>query len=142
MGNPCAIPNVKYLVRVYKPDVLFLCETISNSNKTAELKYVLGFEYCFTINRQGLSGGLALYWNSCVNFSISNFSNNHIDVKVSDNVKCDWRLTNYYAFPGSGRRIEAWNFLRQLTIVYDLPWCIIGDFNDIIEGEKNTRKVG
>jgi len=49
LGSPHTIPSLKYLVRVYKPDILSLCETISTSNKTEELKYVLGLhiKICF-----------------------------------------------------------------------------------------------
>jgi len=132
LGSPRTTPSLKYLVCVYKPDMLYLCETISTSNKTEELKYVLGFDFCFTVNKQGQSGGFILYWNSSVNCSISNYSNNHIDAEIRDINKGKWRLTGYYGFPNNGRRQEAWNFLRQLANVSNLPWCIIGDFNDIL----------
>lgn len=132
LGSPRTIPSLKYLVCVYKPDILYLCETISKSNKTEELKYVLGFDFCFTVNKQGQSGGLVLYWNSSVNCSISNYSNNHIDAEITDTNKGKWRLTGYYGFPNNNRRREAWNFFRQLANVSNLPWCIIGDFNDIL----------
>jgi exonuclease III len=73
LGGPTTVPSLKYLVCVYKPDVLFLCETLSNSNKIEEFRYVLGFDYCFTVNREGRGGGLALFWNSAFNCSISNY---------------------------------------------------------------------
>jgi len=76
--SPRAIPKLKYPVRVYKPDVLFLCETIYISNKIENLKYGLGYDCCFTVNRQGRSGGLVFYWNLNVSCSILNFSQNHI----------------------------------------------------------------
>ncbi|CAJ2647159.1 unnamed protein product [Trifolium pratense] len=140
LGGPLAVPNLKYLVRVYKPDVLFLCETLSNSNKTEEFRYVLGFDYCFTVNREGRGGGLVLFWNSSFNCTISSYSQNHIDVEVGDAVSGNWRLTCYYGFPGSGQRRTAWNFLRQLSHVSNLPWCIVGDFNDILSSnEKKGR---
>ena len=132
------------MVGVYKPDILYLCETISTSNKTEELKYVLGFDFYFIVNKQGQNGGLVLYCNSSVNCSISNYSNNHIDGEITDNNKGRRRLTGYYGFPNNGRRREAWNFLRQLANVLNLPWCIIRDFNDIIsphEKKGNNEKA-
>jgi exonuclease III len=139
LGSPRTIPSLKYLVRVYKPDILFLCETISTTNKTEELKYVLDFDCCFTVDRQGRSGGLALYWKSSVNCSISNYSVNHIDAEILDVSKGKWRMTGYYGFPSHGRRRAAWEFLRQLANVSNLPWCILGDFNDIL---SPTEKKG
>lgn len=140
LGSPRTIPSLKYLVRVYKPNILFICETISITNKTEELKYILGYNCCFSVERQGRSGGLALYWKSTVNCSISNYSNNHIDVEIVDVSKGKWRMTGYYGFPSHGCRREAWNFLRQLANSSNLPWCILGDFNDILSpNEKKGR---
>ncbi|MCH85516.1 endonuclease/exonuclease/phosphatase family protein [Trifolium medium] len=39
----------------------------------------------------------------------------------------EWRLT--------GQRRESWNILRMLSQQSHLPWCIIGDFNDILTTE-------
>jgi exonuclease III len=121
LGGPTTVPSLKYLVCVYKPDVLFLCETLSNSNKIEEFRYVLGFDYCFTVNREGKGGGLALFWNSAFNCSISNYSQNHIDIEVVDASTGNWRLTCYYGFPGSGQRRAAWNFLKNLSQSFNLP---------------------
>jgi len=92
LGSPRTVSSLKYLVRVYKPNVLCLCETISTSNKTEELKYGLGFDSCFTVNKQERSGGLVLYWKSSINCSITNYSANHIDNEVTENNKEKWRL--------------------------------------------------
>ncbi|WJX93691.1 hypothetical protein P8452_75185 [Trifolium repens] len=103
-------------------------------------RYVLGFDYCFTVNREGRGGGLALFWNSAFNCSISNYSQNHIDVEIVDTSKGNWRLTCYYGFPGSGQRRAAWNFLKHLSQSSNLPWCVVGDFNDILSPhEKKGR---
>ncbi|CAJ2679442.1 unnamed protein product [Trifolium pratense] len=94
------ISKLKYLVQVYKPDVVFLLETLATSNKTDELRYVLGFDSCFTVNREGRGGGgIALLWRSSYNCSIVNFSQNHINVQVTDQVNGNWRLTGFYGFP-------------------------------------------
>jgi len=52
---------LKFLVRVYKPNIIYLFWTITTSIKTKELRYRLGFDFCFTVNRQGRSGGLVLF---------------------------------------------------------------------------------
>jgi exonuclease III len=125
---------------VYKPDVLFLCETLSTAAKLEELRNVLGFDSCFSVNRQGRGGGLSFMWRSSFNCSITSFSANHVDVEVVDNIIGNWRLTGFYGFPDNGRRRESWNFLRQLAQVSNLPWCVLGDFNDILSpSEKKGR---
>jgi len=124
VGSPHTVPRLKYIVRVYKPDILYLCETITNSDKTEELRYVLGFDSCFTVNRQGRSGGLVLFWKSTVNCSITNYSNNHIDAEVVDMSKGKWRLTRYYGFPENSRRKDAWQFYDNCQI----PLVCLGAF--------------
>lgn len=54
LGSPHTIPSLKYLVRVYKSNILFLWETISIPNKTEELKYVLGYDCCFLLSANGV----------------------------------------------------------------------------------------
>ena len=139
LGSLSAIPNLKFLVRYYKPDALFLCETLVFRNKIEEFRYILGFDNCLAVDRQGRSGGLAFFWRDSFNCNITNYSQNHINVEVED-VQGRWQLTGYYGFPEGRRRRDSWNFLRQLSNRCTLPWCIIGDFNDILyANEKRGR---
>lgn len=71
------------------------------------------------------------------NCYIQNYSQNFINVGVQDPVKGLWRLTLFYGFPHANQRRQSWDMLRQLVPPGGIPWCIIGDFNDILEvGEK------
>ncbi|CAJ2628079.1 unnamed protein product [Trifolium pratense] len=140
IGHPRTVPGLKYLVRVYKPDVLFLSETISISSRMEELRCMLGFDSFISVDREGRGGGLALMWRSSFHCSVITYSSNHVDVEVEDNMNGNWRFTGFYGFPGSGRRRDSWNFLRQLSQSSNLPWCILGDFNDILlPSEKKGR---
>jgi len=61
------IPDLKYLVWCFNPDLLFLSETLIHQNKIEVFRYVLGFDFCFAVDRTGRSGGLALFWRSSLN---------------------------------------------------------------------------
>ena len=51
--------------------------------------------------------------------------------------KVVWRLTCFYGFPERNRRRDSWNLLRILHGNSSLPWCIFGDFNDLLSpGDK------
>jgi hypothetical protein len=82
-----------------------------------------------------------LFWKSIVNCSITSYSHNHIDAEVVDINKGKWRLTGYYGFPENSRRKDAWQFLRQLSNMSSLPWCILGDFNNILSPNENKGRI-
>jgi hypothetical protein len=142
LGSPSAIPDLKYLARHYNPDLLFLSETLVHRSKIEALHYLLGFDFCFSVDCTGRSGGLALFWRTSFNCQIANYSNNHISVDVSDSVHGVWRFTGYYGYPEGGRRQAAWDFLKLLANQFAGPWCIMGDFNDIMDAsEKRGRNL-
>ncbi|MCH81724.1 endonuclease/exonuclease/phosphatase family protein [Trifolium medium] len=39
------------------------------------------------------------------------------------------------------RRCDSWNFIRRLSQDSPLPWCIIGDFNDILSSIEKKGRV-
>jgi hypothetical protein len=45
-------------------------------------------------------------------------------------------LTGYYGYPNGGQRRASWDFLRTLSHQSNLPWCIFGDFNDIMDANE------
>lgn len=113
-------------------------ETLVHSNKIEGIILSLGFEEAFSVNCVGRSGGLTVLWryeNMC---TILNYSQNHIDMKISDLSQGDWRLTGFYGFPETTRRRQSWALLRNLASLDTLPWCVIGDFNDILS--KNEKR--
>ena len=64
--------------------------------------------------------------------NLLSFQNNFIDVSVHVPNKVVWRLTCFYGFPERYRRKDSWNRLRILHGNSSLPWCIFGDFNDLL----------
>lgn len=59
-------------------------------------------------------------------------SNNHIDVVFSEKNVPVWRLSCFYGMPERSRRQESWELLRQLAGRDTQPWCVFGDFNDLL----------
>jgi len=140
IGSPSTIPNIKYQLRTYKPDGIILYETMTTLNKIEELKYLLGYDFCVAFDREGRRGGIAFLWRESLNCNITNYSLNHIDIEINDLRHGKWRLTGFYGYPEGSRRKASWDFLRHLSRMSNLPWCIIGDFNDILSAsEKKGR---
>jgi hypothetical protein len=141
LGNLSAVPKLKFLVRYYNPDAIFLSETLVHINKIEEFRYMLGYDYCFAPDRVGRGGGIALFWRKTINCTIVNYSSNHINAKIEENNNNSWLLTGFYGYPEGGRRRDSWNFIRQLAGSTNLPWCIFGDFNDILHAQEKKGRT-
>lgn len=79
-----------------------------------------------------VGGGLAVLWKNTVNCSIDSSSSNHIDFIMLNDSTPHWRLSCFYGYPERERRRESWGLIRHLCSIPTLPWCIIGDFNDLM----------
>jgi hypothetical protein len=56
-----------------------------------------------------------------------------IDVKVREDSLSPWfRITFVYGEPRVEKRHLMWDLLRRLRCVSDLPWLVMGDFNEVI----------
>lgn len=142
LGNPATIHVLMDLVHSRKLDVIFLMETLCNKSKLDLVKNQLGFSGLFVVNCLGQSGGLALLWKNTIELDIKGYSRNHIDSEVCTDGGGGgkWRFTGYYGFSERHIRREAWQFMCGLAEQSDLPWVLMGDFNDILsEGDKRGR---
>uniref|UniRef100_A0A2N9J7Z2 Reverse transcriptase domain-containing protein n=1 Tax=Fagus sylvatica TaxID=28930 RepID=A0A2N9J7Z2_FAGSY len=69
-------------------------------------------------------------------FSESINNNNHIDAIIREGTADGWRLTGVYGALETQKREETWVLLRHLASMSQLPWCCIGDFNEIVKLEE------
>lgn len=60
------------------------------------------------------------------------FTRNYVNLLVKENNKEDWRLSCYYSFPDCSRCKLAWDMLRDLRNMSNMPWCIFEDFNNLL----------
>lgn len=87
-------------------------------------------------------GGIALLWRNEGGVEVISICCNYIDFEVNHEQLGRWRYTGYCGFLERGRRVESWNMMRSLAGTSSLPWCLIGDFNDIMTmGEKRGGSV-
>ncbi|KAL8548824.1 hypothetical protein ACS0TY_007911 [Phlomoides rotata] len=111
LGHPTTIPFICELVRARRPVIIFLFETLSLGYRLEELRVKLGFDSCFNIDCIGHIGGISILWKASSIFSVLDFSQNHIDLKVLGPLG-DWRVIRFYGFPSRAQRQSSWNLLR------------------------------
>ena len=100
-----------------------------------------GFEGMVNLDCAGHAGGLALLWKKAEEFFLLGFSQNHIDMAVLENNTPQWRIMGFYGHPDRSQRGVTWDLLRMLSTTLDLPWCVIGDFNDICNNEEKRGTI-
>lgn len=111
MGSPRTVRVLHDLIGEYKPDFLFLMETILVKSTIDKLAVSLGFASNFSVDRVGRSGGLAVFWRGNVDCSIQSFSRNHIEVIFNERNIAVWRLSCFYGYPERDMRRSSWDLI-------------------------------
>ncbi|XP_057432608.1 uncharacterized protein LOC130725388 [Lotus japonicus] len=120
-----------------KPSIVFLMETRARREKIEELRRRLGFDYYFTVDPRGISGGLALLWKKEVHIHIFQSSAYFIHSSVqASNDTSPWDCTFVYGDPCPQRRRLLWPQIAAVCYKEDTPWCLLGDFNDILHNHE------
>ncbi|MCH86334.1 endonuclease/exonuclease/phosphatase family protein [Trifolium medium] len=101
----------------------------------------LGFDNAFAVDRIGRSGGLAILWRRKAECQIITYSQNFINVEIKYDSGRLWRFTGFYGYPEHDRRRESWDLLRSLAHDTSLPWCVMGDFNDMLSADDKRGGI-
>ena len=91
----------------------------------------------------GASGGLLLTWRSPVVIETLNIEKNFIDAVVGGANDEKWRLTGFYGEPKWEDKHLSWSYFRDLHSRMNIPWVVIGNFNEILylhEKEGGARR--
>lgn len=132
LGNPRTIRVLADLVRNFKPCFVILIETMLLRDRLNEIKVKLGYDGVFAVSSSGHGGGLALMWKFKNSARLISYLNHHIDVEVHLPNMIPWRLTGFYGYAARHQRRHSWDLLRHLSGQSNLPWCCIGDYNDLL----------
>lgn len=94
--------------------------------------------YVLVVTREGLSGGLGLWWKE-VDVNIISHSRHHITVKVRDSAGHPvWAAVGVYGWPETENKYRTWELMRAMKEEINLPMVLLGDFNEI----TNMREKG
>ena len=137
-GRPETVQEISNLVSLHRPALVFLSETKLSEQRAKDLRWRLGFDNAFGVKAEGLSGGLALYWNNDSVVTLKSFTRTHIDVFVHNDITGEgqWHFTGFYGEPVRSRRGMSWELLKFLRREYDEPWLCAGDFNEILSASE------
>ncbi|KAF5480564.1 hypothetical protein F2P56_001303 [Juglans regia] len=133
LGNPRTVRELQFWVKPKCPNVAFLMETKCGRKKVEEVRKLVGFDRSFVVESKGFSGGLAFLWNNTDDFSLDNYSHNHISLSVkSEETNEDMLVTGFYGHPSTSQRESTWQLLKVLKPNSDKSWICFRDFNEVM----------
>jgi exonuclease III len=135
LGPLPTIQELCALVKAKSPSMVFLMETRRNSQRAMNLKWRLGLKHSVGVDSAGQGGGLVLFWHESLVVVLLGKSPRFIDVKIKDVSSNFWyRITFVYGEPRVDSRRFMWETLHRLRTVSNLPWLVLGDFNEAMWG--------
>jgi hypothetical protein len=131
LGQPRTVQELVCLVHTYKPKLVFLTETRQNNKYVMNLKGRLGLRHCITQPGIGKGAGIALFYDENVEIKKIAVGTRYIDVLIRLNPHgLLWRGTFVYGEPKAHERHHMWTLLRRIKDTHNLPWLMMGDFNE------------
>ena len=131
-GGHRTVREVLALCKANSPGLVFLSETRQASSKM-EIKFRLQMRGFAGVSSDGLSGGLALYWDENLQVTVLDSCARYIDMRIVDaaNDKT-WRTTYVYGEPRVENRHRMWSAMSNLRAISSEPWLVCGDFNEAL----------
>jgi hypothetical protein len=118
--------------------MVFLMETRRSASRAMNLKWRLGIKNSVGVDIFGQGGGLVLFWHESLEVVLLGMSSRFIDVRVKDGPTSLWnRITFVYGKPRAESRHLMWDTLHRLRGISDLPWLVLGDFNETMWGYEH-----
>ena len=65
----------------------------------------------------------------------------HIDATFHAMGTREWHFTGFYGHPKTAKRGDSWTLLRRLQRYDDMPWLVVGDFNEILEANEKSGRI-
>ena len=133
LGSNLAVQILTNEVKATDPTLVFLAETKAGVNRIKGVQCKLNYTQGIIVPSDGRSGGLALLWKEGTMIDFKSCSNSHIDVVVRESPSSEpWRATGFYGHPETNKRYISWHLLDSLSIQCNLPWVVLGEFNEIL----------
>ncbi|KAF8380030.1 hypothetical protein HHK36_027500 [Tetracentron sinense] len=110
--------------------------------KLKNLKSRLGYANALLMDSNGLSGGLALFWNDQVNLTVTESTSNKIETEIvhPETAKI-WDATFVYGPTNEFQRRDLWDNIKFSAGKRNRPWMCCGDFNDIVSVREKEGGV-
>ncbi|XP_023926428.1 uncharacterized protein LOC112037832 [Quercus suber] len=135
--NPDFKRRVFEMVVNHCPSITVITETRVGGSRAEKIIEALPFDGFITTETIGYAGGLWILWRSEdaeVNLLSAIEQEIHATIKVCAS-NLSWLFTVIYASPRLAEWGILWSNIEKVGQLHNLPWLMIGDFNEILGGE-------
>ncbi|XVE93925.1 hypothetical protein REPUB_Repub01dG0236100 [Reevesia pubescens] len=123
---------VKELIIVNKVDLLIIVEPRISGETADKVIKQLGFDGFAKVDAVGFSGGIWVLWkNSIGTVQVIAKESQILTVIINGAMGKKWGLSAIYASPTPLNRTLLWSYLKTFDAFDNMPWVLIGDFNQI-----------
>ena len=137
---------IKNILRSYRADIVCLQET-KVQEMTIDLVRSLGVGHRMNwkaLNAEGSAGGILLLWDnsriSLVDSVVGSFSVSCLFRMPEDGFQ--WAFSGVYGPVENSFRESFWEELGSIKGLWDCPWCVGGDFNEVLFPMKDQEVAG
>ncbi|XP_021290562.1 uncharacterized protein LOC110421316 [Herrania umbratica] len=96
----------------------------------------------FRVEADGYAGGIWVFWDpKNVEIDILAYSGQLVHMMVNSS-KAKWLLTAVYGSPVVEERKRLWLSLNMASDLHNLPWMVIGDFNQVTSPDEKIGRTG
>jgi len=131
--NNNAKRNLKDLIRKHQPTFMEVLETHVPFAKLSVFWSNMGYIPVHIIEANGHSGGTWLLQHSASNIISTVLYSNLYSITFSiSRGNATTAFTCIYVSPNHTQRPNIWNYLMNIGQTIDVPWMLIGDFNETL----------
>lgn len=118
----------------HHPSIMVITETRVGGNRAKKIIEGLPFDGFITTNTIGYAGGLWILWKSEdaeVSLLSATEQEIHASVKVCA-LNLSWLFSAIYGSPRFAKWRLLWSNIEEVRKFHNLPWLMIGDFNEVL----------
>lgn len=126
------------LTNFHSPGIIVVTETRISGSRAGNILCSLPYDGIHTIDPIGYARGIWLFWRKdMVDMEVLAATEQeiHAIVKVI-NTDFSWLLSSIYGSPRFAERTIFWENLCSVSLLHNLPWAIVGDFNDVLDDSE------
>ena len=122
----------------HHPTIMVITETRVGGDRAARIIENLPFDGFFATEMIGYARGLWLLWKT-EKVEVFVLSSTEQEIHATVKVRCSnlsWFISPIYASPRLNERRILWSNLTKVAQLHQLPWLLLGDFNEVLSGDN------